>query len=207
MKNQPVTDGTQWERLAAQLHVQRGHFEYESGHHGDLSYDLELMFRNPKAVQPLSLALANRLAPYEPEIICGPLVEGAFIAIQVASELGLEFTYAERQVIPEATGLYPVLYSIPGELRRIVSGRRVAIVNDVINAGSAVLGTLTDLRKCSAVPVALGTLLLLGEKAGTIADAAALPLEALATQPNTLYQPEDCPMCRDGTPLIPHSGS
>ena len=149
----------------------------------------------------LSLTLAVRARDH-----LRPLVEGAFIAIQVASELGLEFTYAERQVIPEAAGLYPVLYSIPGELRRVVSGRRVAIVNDVINAGSAVLGTLTDLRKCSAVPIALGSLLVLGE-AGTIADAAALPLEALVTQPNTLYVPEDCPLCRDGTPLIPHSGS
>jgi hypothetical protein len=39
-----------------------------------------------------------------------------------------------------------VKYRIPPALRSQVRGKRVAIVNDVINAGSAVRGTFLDLR-------------------------------------------------------------
>lgn len=134
------------------------------------------------------------------------MVEGAFVALQVATELGVEFAYAERRVLPEAAGLFPVRYIVPNELRRVVSGRKVAIVNDVINAGSAVRGTLADLRDCKAEPVALATLLVLGEDAGRLAGAASLPLVTLTTQANDLYTPAECPMCRDGTALVPHPG-
>ena len=40
--------------------------------------------------------LATRLAPHEIQVVCGPLVEGAFVASLVAARLGVPFTYADR---------------------------------------------------------------------------------------------------------------
>ena len=34
------------------LHSRQGHFRFESGHHGNLWLDLELLFLRPKAIQP-----------------------------------------------------------------------------------------------------------------------------------------------------------
>ena len=71
----------------------------------------------------------------------------------VALELGVEFCYAER-VVPagagEAEALFPVEYVVPQVVRPKLRGKRVAIVNDVISAGSAVRGTLADLTACDA---------------------------------------------------------
>ena len=117
----------------------------------------------------LAARLAARLAPYAIEAVCGPLVEGAFVAMMVASELGVPFAYSERFPNPERGGLFAVDYRVPRALRAEVRGRRVAIVNDVINAGSAVRGTLTDLEACAARPVAIGALLVLGSSASRIA--------------------------------------
>ena len=120
----------------------------------------------PEPPAPWQFQLSERLAPHNPDIICGPLVEGAFLGLLVADELDAEFIYTQPQRDPDApAGLFPVRYRLPAGLRQI-EGRRVAIVNDVINAGSAVRGTLADLNQCSAEVVAIGTLPGLGTVTG-----------------------------------------
>ena len=87
--------------VLALMPARRGHFLFESGHHGDLWLDLELLCLTPDRVRPLAARLAARLASYEIDAVCGPLVEGAFVALMVASELGVPFSYAERFENPE----------------------------------------------------------------------------------------------------------
>lgn len=196
-----------WDALASLLQVTKGHFEFESGYHGELWFDLERLFRNPDAVKPLSIALAERIAPFDVEIICGPLVEGAYVAMQVASELGVEFAYTERHVRGDVEGLFPVDYTLPGVLREMVHGKRVALVNDIISAGSAIRGSLANLRACSAEVIAIGALANLGDTAVEFAAEEGLPLESLASRPAALYTVDQCPMCATGTALVPHPGS
>ena len=66
---------------------------------------------------------------------------GAFLAQAVAAELDVEFYHTER-VATTGGGLYPVNYRLPDTLRHRISGKRVAIVDDAINAGSAVRARL-----------------------------------------------------------------
>jgi len=77
----------------------------------------------------------------------------------------------------------------------------VAIVNDVINAGSAVRGTYVDLQQCGATVVAIGTLLVLGTSAYEFAAHEDIALETLARQLNTLWTPGECPLCAAGMAL------
>jgi orotate phosphoribosyltransferase len=189
------------EGLLNLLHARKGHFRLESGHHGDLWLDLEVLCLRPKSVLPFAAQLAARLAKYDVEAICGPLVEGAFVALMVADELGVEFSYAERFTQPQSDKLFPVEYRLPGALRNKVRGKRVAIVNDVINAGSAVRGAYADLLMCGAKPVAIGSLLVLGDSATKFAADNQMVLESLATLPNTLWRPAECPLCAAGVQL------
>ena len=46
---------------------------YESGHHGDLWMDLEVLFVDVHALQGWSAALAVQLAPCRADLVCGPL--------------------------------------------------------------------------------------------------------------------------------------
>jgi orotate phosphoribosyltransferase len=181
--------------------ARKGHFVLESGHHGDLWLDLELLCRNPKQIEPLCLDLAGRLSQFKVDVVCGPLIEGAFVALFVASELHSSFVYSERFARSGKDALFPAGYRLPDSLRHIVRGKRTAIVNDVINAGSAVRGTFEDLEICGAEVVAIGTLLALGNSAQRFAEANNVALERLATFSNEVWEPPVCPLCARGVPL------
>ena len=186
----------------AQLVPQReGHFVYESGHHGQVWLDLELLFLRPERVQPMAEALADRLRGYQPAAVCGPLVEGAFVAMMVASSLRLPFSYSEPVRDQRATGLFPISYPIPKPLGPTLRGKRVAIVNDVINAGSAVRGTLGALERCGARPVVIGALATYGDAGSRLAATHGVPLETLAAFPSRVWEPDACPLCASGVPL------
>ncbi len=183
------------------LPFRRGHFCFESGHHGDSWLDLELLCLRPAPIRRLAAELAARLEKHQIDVVCGPLVEGAFVALMVAAELDVPFTYSERLARDAEGGLFPFKYELPRGLRRSVAGKRVAIVNDVINAGSAVRGTLIDLRVVGANPVAIGTLAVLGDSASQLATENELTLETIVALPNQLWTPSECPLCARNLPL------
>jgi len=134
------------EHLLSFLPARQGHFQFESGHHGDLWLELETLCLRSREIQPFAAELAARLSHYNLEAVCGPLVEGAYIALLVSLELGCDFVYAERFANPSREGLFPVVYRLPKALHGAVRSKRVAIVNDVISAGSAVRGAFRDLQ-------------------------------------------------------------
>jgi len=82
--------------LLSLLAMRKGHFRLESGHHGDLWLDLELLCARPGELRRFIVELAGRLSRRNIEVICGPLVEGAFVGLMVAAEMGIEFCYSER---------------------------------------------------------------------------------------------------------------
>ena len=183
------------------LASRNGHFLLESGHHGELWLDLELLCLRPKKIQPLARELAGRLEGLEIDAICGPLNEGAFVALAVAAQLDVDFIYTERFANPSQGSLYPCEYRVPRALRGTIRGRRVAIVNDVINAGSAVRGTFADLEACHAKIVAIAPLLVLGSWTAGFVAQKKVALHTLASLPNRVWLPDACPLCDSGVPL------
>ena len=183
------------------LSVQRGHFCYESGYHGQIWLDLDRLFLDPRILAPFARQLAERLAPYGVEMVVGPLIGGSFVAQMIATELGTLFGYSEPRPPTADDKLYPVAYRLPTSLAPHLEGKRVAIVDDVVNAGSAVRGTFAALVEVGAKPVVAGALLLLGETALPHLAENHMALERLAELPNPLWQPANCPLCARGIPF------
>jgi len=184
------------DRLLATVAAERGHFRYESGHHGDLWLDLDRLLIDAGRTRELGVELAKEVRGCRPEIVCGPLTGGAFIAQVVAAELGAGFAFAERVVTGDA-----VAYRLPDALRGPVRGRRVLLVDDAVNAGSALLSTWQDILSCGAQPAGSACLLALGEAAARIAAATGAPLYHLLALERRLWPPDRCPLCASGTPL------
>ncbi len=183
------------------LSARQGHFRYESGYHGDLWLDLDLLFLRPRAVHPFAVELAHQLAQHNITAVCGPLIGGALVAQIIATALDIEFYYTERFVRPNDEGLYPVEYRLPKSLGRAIKGKNVAIVDDVISAGSAVRGTLTDLRAWGVGSVVIGAVLVLGSSAPTFFADQNIAVESIVQRPSNLWPPPDCPLCRSRIPL------
>ncbi len=189
------------EELLSLLAPRQGHFRLESGHHGDLWLEVPRLYLRPGRLRPFAAAIARRLAAHGIEAVCGPMVEGAFLAQMVAEELDVAFSYAEQIIRTPPDGLYPVGYRIPDALRTSLRGKAVAVVDDVINAGSAVRGAIADVRACGAIPTAIGALMVLGSPAPQFAATEGVALECLASLPNHLWEPSACPLCASGVPM------
>lgn len=183
------------------LHARQGHFKLESGHHGNLWLELDRLFLKPNALQPFVVELARRLSAFKVKAVCGPMAGGALIAHGIALELGVDFLYTERTPPQTPDGLFSASYTLPAPLRPSVRGLNVAIVDDVINAGSAVRGTLADLESLGARTVVIGALLVLGETGRSYFMERNLAVESVAQLPNELWTPKECPLCLAQIPL------
>jgi orotate phosphoribosyltransferase len=157
----------------------RGHFAYTSGDHGDLWLDLDALFARPHRLRPYVAALADLLPSCD--VVCGPLTGGAYLAEFVADALDLQFSWTEG-----------------GSLTGALTGRKVAIVDDAINAGSAVSAAAESVLAADAQVVAVAALLTLGAAPSEIAG---VPVRSLVTVPSELWPATTCPRCAAGAPL------
>ncbi len=178
--------------LLAAVSAARGHFRYESGHHGDLWLDLDRLFVEARSMQAWVSALAAHSAALAPQVVCGALSGGAFVAQLMAIQLGVQFAFTERLGLP--TGA--VQYALPKGLAAVVQGKRVLVVDDAINAGSALRGTLTDLEQYAVQVVGIASLFVMGEAAEEIAQAHGVPLISMVRLTRNLWLPETCPLCQ-----------
>ena len=188
-------------KVTQRLGARHGHFKMESGYHSGAWFELGSLFDDPVTVRPFVAELAHRLSSHRPDAVCGPMTGGAKLAEMIATELAINAIVAERSETPGATGLFPVRYRIAETQRPKTRGRRIAIVDDAISAGSAVRGTHTDLIECGGLPVALGALVVFGDAAVQFAADNGLALEAIERMPFDMWRPAECPLCRDGVAL------
>ena len=179
----------------------RGHFQLESGYHSELWFDLDALLAVPKLIDPMITQLAYLIRRHEVAAVCGPLLGGAFLAQLVAKKLEVEFCFTERVMPPDVDGLYRASYRLPPALSSHVHGRRIAIVDDVMSAGSALRGTYAELESHGADTVVAGALMVLGNTGAAFFYEKQIAVEAVVRENYSLWHPADCPHCRAGTPL------
>ncbi len=93
-------------------------------------------------------------------------------------------------------------YRIADRLRAPVHGQRVLLVDDAVNAGSALFATRADLLACGAELVGCASLIALGEAPARIAAATGVPFYCLVSLERRLWLPEACPLCAAGQALV-----
>jgi orotate phosphoribosyltransferase len=189
------------EDILKTLPARRGHFLLESGYHTDLWFTLDALFVAPHEIAPQVSAVADLLRPYSITAVCGPLLGGAFLAHAIAAHMGVRFYFSQQVEIKTDGSLFAAEYRLPTELRRRAGKERVAIVDDVISAGSSVRATAAELSAVGATTVVVGALLRLGNQSVEHFSARGVPVVALAQQEFNLWAPADCALCRTGEPL------
>jgi len=116
-------------------------------------------------------ALAERLAPLQPDVVVGAATLGIPVAIEVSRHLGLD-RYVILQKSPKihlGDALVQSITSITskGEQRLLLdraavpllAGRRVVVVDDVVATGSSLAGSLALVRAAGAEVVGIGVIL------------------------------------------------
>lgn len=192
------------EDILKTLPARRGHFLLESGYHTDLWFNLDSLFVSPERIAPQIAALAELLRPHEISAVCGPLLGGAFLAQAIAAHMSIRFYFTEQSPLKTDShlpDLFAAEYRLPADLRQQVRDERIAIVDDIISAGSSVRATAAELEAAGASTAVVGAFLLLGNEAREHFSTRGVPLVAVSRQDFNLWAPALCPLCQTGEPL------
>ena len=181
--------------------ARRGHFQLESGHHSELWFDLDALFAIPRLVEPFVHQLAESLRRYNVAAVCGPLLGGAFLAQLVAQALKVEFCFTERVMPRDTSGLFQARYRLPAAFAGRVRNRPIAIVDDVMSAGSALRGTYVELQAHGATTMVAAALMVLGDTGAAFFANRRIAVEAVFREAYSLWLPSECPLCAGGTPI------
>jgi orotate phosphoribosyltransferase len=190
----------------ALVSARRGHFRLESGYHSTLWLELDALFAEPRAIAPFVAALSDKIRAHDVSVVCGPLLGGAFLAQLIAQALDVEFCFTEREPGTDRSGLYGARYILPPPFRSRVLHKRVAIVDDVMSAGSALRATFTELNARGARIVVGGALLTLGSRGVDFFSERKVAVETVCTDDFDLWAPDACPRCAIGEPVEETNG-
>lgn len=172
-----------------------GHFELRSGLHSNQFFQCAHLLEQPRTAAALCGALVEKLKSelkdLDVDTVIAPAMGGITIGHEVARELGIRFIFVEKED--------NILY-----LRRfkIREGERFVIAEDVVTRGGRVQETIDIVEENGGVVAAIGILV---NRSGGKASFNAPLISLLEIEPVT-YEPDDCPLCRDGLDLV-HPGS
>ena len=167
-----------------------GHFQLATGVHSDRYLEKFNLLQWPGHTAAACRPIAAAGRELGPTTVVGPTTGGVILAYEVARQLGLRGIIAERNPGGPGRRIQRDFHLEPGE--------RVLIVDDVLTSGGSVRDTIEAVRIAGGDPVAVGVLV--DRSAGRVAFEG-LPLHASMVLDLATYQPDDCPLCRDGVPL------
>lgn len=164
--------------------ILKGHFLLTSGRHSDTYMQCAKLFVDTESSEKLCAALAEKLTGINAEAVVSPAVGGILMGYEVARQLKLPNYFMERE---------------NGEmtLRRgfsIEKGTKVLVVEDVVTTGGSVKEVIAKLKAMGAEPVAVASIV--DRSAGAVEFG--LPFYNLISMNVVSYEPENCPLCKEG---------
>ena len=165
-----------------------GHFKLTSGLHSPRYLQCALVLQYPDMAAALGAALGERTQHLQPTAVLSPALGGIVIGHEVARALGVRALFAER----EETAL---------RLRRgftLESADRVLVVEDVLTTGGSTRETAAVAEAAGAQVVGAAAIVDRGDDPGRLG----LPLQSLVQLAVPTYDPDDCPLCAAGIPLV-----
>ncbi len=178
----------------------RGHFVMESGYHSSLWFDLEGLFDDGSGIDVFVDQLALKLRPYEIEVACGPATGGARLAERIAGRLGCTFAFTEPRPA-NVEGMFKARYVLPPQFAEGLRDKRVALVDDVMSAGSSLRATLAEVEAGGARTVVIGALHVLGGAGLDFFLQRGVAVESIGRGDYEMWRPDRCPLCAAGAPI------
>ncbi len=165
-----------------------GHFLLRSGLHSNRFFQAALVMQYPDVAEKLCAELAKSYIDKGIQVVISPAVGGLIVGQEIARALGVKAIFADK-VNDELV------------LKRgfsIASGEKVLVAEDVVTRGGRVQQTV-DLVRSLGGNVA-GIAVLVDRSAGNAKFD--VPLKSLCQLELATYEPESCPLCKNGLPLV-----
>ena len=167
-----------------------GHFLLSSGRHSAAYFEKFSVLQHPEYLVKLGSMFAARFKELAIDRVIGPTTGGMVIAYETARQMGKLYFFAE----PNEKGDGRVF----GRGFSLTPGEKILIVDDVLTTGRSLVEVLELVKREGGEIVGVGVLL---DRSGGRVNLG-LPHAALATLDVESFAPEDCPLCREGKPLV-----
>lgn len=179
-----------FEETGAYLH---GHFRLTSGLHSGEYLQCAKVLAHPAYAERLGVELADKLKPLlnrNVAAVVSPAIGGIVIGHEVARALDARALFTERDSASNEM-----------TLRRgfeIAEDEPVLVIEDVITTGGSTKDVIRVLQAAGAHVLAAGSII---DRSNGRVDLG-VPRVALETLNPTSYDPNDCPLCHQGVPVV-----
>jgi orotate phosphoribosyltransferase len=171
--------------LEARGAILNGHFRLSSGRHSNVFVQKFRILEDPKLVERVARALADRAEPLAPSVVVSAAVGGIVLGYETARQLGTVGIFVEKDagapVLRRGFALGP--------------GDRAFVVEDVVTTGGSVREVIEVVRAHGAAVAGVGIIVRRAP-----ADFG-VPTTALLDLPIESFDPEHCPQCAANEPI------
>lgn len=170
----------------------KGHFRLTSGLHSSEYLQSALVLQHPELAERFGRELAERMPKDQgskPAIVVSPALGGLIIGHEVARAMGARFLFTERDPAGKMT-LRRGFFLTPGET--------AVVVEDVVTTGGSTREVMELLQAAGVRVVGVGSVI---DRSGGRVDLG-VPRVALATLDAVAWTPEECPLCKQGLPVV-----
>jgi orotate phosphoribosyltransferase len=165
-----------------------GHFLLTSGLHSTRYLQCALVLQHPSHAEKLGKQLAKPFKKSCISAVVAPAIGGIVVAHETARALGVRALFTEREngvmTFRRGFSLHP--------------GERILVVEDVVTTGGSTRETIEAVEQAGGVVIGAGSIV---DRSGGSADVGVRRV-ALMTLSVPSYQPDACPLCSEGNPVV-----
>jgi orotate phosphoribosyltransferase len=175
--------------LMTELGARReGHFKLSSGRHSNAYFQCAQILQFPDLALELGRSIADLFSEDDFDLVVSPAIGAVLLGHEVARALGRRYVFTERK-----DGVMSLRRDF-----RIEQGERVLIVEDVVTRGTSTHEAIDIVKKEGGVVSGLACLV------DRTSDDVKLPmpLASLMKVEVVTWEEKDCPLCREGLPLV-----
>lgn len=165
-----------------------GHFRLTSGRHSNRYMQCAQVLQYPHYTDKLCSQLAEKFQDAGVKSVIGPAMGGIIVSYEVARHLGVKSIFTERE-----NGAMTLRRNFS-----IEPGMRVLVVEDVVTTGGSVKEVIDVVREKGGEVVGVGVLV---DRSNGQVDFG-VRTEAVLAMDVKSYEPEECPLCAEGLPVV-----
>lgn len=173
--------------------ILKGHFLLTSGLHSPVYWEKFKVLQSPPHTEQLCRMIIDHFREQKIDVVAAPTTGGIILAFETARQLGVRGIFAEKT--GEKERAFKRSFTIePGE--------RVLIVDDIMTTGGSIRQTIDAAKKLGGNIVGIGVLV---DRSIEAIDFG-VPLFSCLRAETVTYPPDNCPLCKEGIPLVKPGG-